>query len=65
MTCGAQGHCGFWACAHRRLRTYFRAGALEAVQVVAADAAKEIVTAMGGTVDDKKIAAAVDARMKG
>ena len=42
-----------------------RAGAMEAIQVVAADTAKEIVTALGGSVDDNKIAAAVDARMKG
>lgn len=42
-----------------------RAGALEAIQEVATDTAKEIVSAMGGTGDDKKIAAAVDARMKG
>ena len=42
-----------------------RAGAMEAILVVAADTAKEIVTALGGSVDDNKIAAAVDARMKG
>jgi F-type H+-transporting ATPase subunit b len=42
-----------------------RAGAVEAIQQVAADTAKEIVAAMGGKADDKKITAAVDARMKG
>ena len=42
-----------------------RAGAMEAVTVVAKDAAKEIVTAMGGKADARSINAAVSARMKG
>ena len=42
-----------------------RAGALDNVKVVAKDAAKEIVAAMGGKADAKSITAAVTARMKG
>lgn len=42
-----------------------RAGALDAVKVVAKDTAKEIVAAMGGKADAKTITAAVTARMKG
>jgi len=42
-----------------------RAGALEAVQTVANDAAAEIVAALGGKVDAKALAAAVDMRVKG
>ncbi|WP_299750130.1 F0F1 ATP synthase subunit B' [uncultured Tateyamaria sp.] len=42
-----------------------RAGAQEAVKVVAKDAAKDIVALMGGKADAKSITAAVTARMKG
>lgn len=42
-----------------------RAGALEAVQAVASDAAAEIVAALGGKADAKALAAAVGARVKG
>ncbi|UYV37692.1 F0F1 ATP synthase subunit B' [Rhodobacteraceae bacterium D3-12] len=42
-----------------------RAGALDAVKVVAKDAAKDIVAAMGGKADAKTITSAVTARMKG
>ncbi|MGC3938789.1 F0F1 ATP synthase subunit B' [Roseobacter sp. EG26] len=42
-----------------------RAGALDAVKVVAADTAKEIVAAMGGKADAKAITSAVDTRLKG
>ncbi|MCL7463605.1 F0F1 ATP synthase subunit B' [Phaeovulum sp. NW3] len=42
-----------------------RAGALEAVEAVARDAAAEIVAALGGKADEKALAAAVDARLKG
>ena len=42
-----------------------RAGALDNVEVVAKDTAKEIVAAMGGKADAKSITAAVTARMKG
>ena len=42
-----------------------RAGALDAVKVVAKDTAKEIVAAMGGKADAKTVTAAVTARMKG
>jgi len=42
-----------------------RAGALEAVQAVAADTAAEVVVAMGGKADEKAIGSAVADRMKG
>ncbi|MBW4709269.1 F0F1 ATP synthase subunit B' [Roseobacter sp. YSTF-M11] len=42
-----------------------RAGALDAVKEVAADTAKEIVSAMGGKADAKAISSAVGARLKG
>ncbi|MEE9388470.1 MAG: F0F1 ATP synthase subunit B' [Paracoccaceae bacterium] len=42
-----------------------RESAMKNVKVVAQDAAKEIVLAMGGKADAKSIAAAVDARTKG
>jgi F-type H+-transporting ATPase subunit b len=42
-----------------------RAGALEAVQTVAIDTAKEIVSALGGKADDSGIADVVANRMKG
>lgn len=42
-----------------------RAGAVESVKEVATDTTKDIVAAMGGTSDAKKIAAAVAAQMKG
>jgi F-type H+-transporting ATPase subunit b len=42
-----------------------RAGALEAVEAVAKDTAKEIVAAMGGSVDARSVSAAVAARLKG
>lgn len=42
-----------------------RAGAVEAVRDVAKDTAGEIVQLMGGKADDKAVAAAVDARVKG
>lgn len=42
-----------------------RAGAMDAVKVVAKDAAKDIIAAMGGKADAKTITAAVTARLKG
>jgi len=42
-----------------------RAGALEAVEAVAKDAASEIVAVLGGKADAKALAAAVGARLKG
>lgn len=42
-----------------------RAGAVENVKAVAKDTVKEIVAAMGGTVDAKTVNAAVTSRMKG
>ncbi|MDU8927564.1 F0F1 ATP synthase subunit B' [Alisedimentitalea sp. MJ-SS2] len=42
-----------------------RAGALDAVKVVAKDTAKDIVAAMGGKADAKTVTAAINARMKG
>ena len=42
-----------------------RAGAVKSVTAVAKDAAKEIVSAMGGKADAKAVTAAVTARMKG
>jgi len=42
-----------------------RAGAVKSVTTVAKDAAKELVSAMGGSADAKTITAAVTARMKG
>lgn len=42
-----------------------RAGAMEAVDAVAKDTAKELVLAFGGTADAKAVTAAVAARMKG
>lgn len=42
-----------------------RAGAMEAVEAVARDTAKEIVAALGGSVDAKAVTAAVTARLKG
>lgn len=42
-----------------------RAGAVKSVTQVAKDTAKEIVAALGGTVDAKTVTAAVTARMKG
>ncbi len=42
-----------------------KAGAVQSVTEVALDTAKEIVSAFGGKADDKAVAAAVAARMKG
>ena len=42
-----------------------RAGALDSVKIVAKDAAKELVSVLGGKADAKSITAAVTARMKG
>ena len=42
-----------------------RAGALEAVEAVAKDTARELVAALGGTADAKSVTAAVAARLKG
>ena len=42
-----------------------RAGALDAVMEVAKDTARELVAALGGSVDAKSISAAVSARLKG
>ena len=42
-----------------------RAGALEAITEVAKDTAKELVAAVGGSVDAKAVTAAVTARLKG
>ncbi|AWD23526.1 F0F1 ATP synthase subunit B' [Pseudogemmobacter blasticus] len=42
-----------------------RAGAMEAVQAVAKDTAKELVAALGGSADAKAVTAAVAARLKG
>ncbi|MEZ5798736.1 MAG: F0F1 ATP synthase subunit B' [Paracoccaceae bacterium] len=42
-----------------------RAGALEAVEAVAKDTAKELVAALGGSADARTVAAAVSARLKG
>lgn len=42
-----------------------REGALKNVEEVAKDTAQAIVAALGGSGDDKTVAAAVDARMKG
>ncbi len=42
-----------------------RAGAVKSVTTVAKDAAKELVSAMGGSADARTITAAVTARMKG
>lgn len=42
-----------------------RAGAVKSVTAVAKDAAKEIVSALGGKADAKAVTAAVTARMKG
>ena len=42
-----------------------RAGALESVKVVATETAAEIVTALGGSADEKAIADAIGARVKG
>lgn len=42
-----------------------RAGALEAVKIVAKDAAKDIVVAMGAKADAKTITAAVNDKLKG
>lgn len=42
-----------------------RAGALEAVEAVAKDTAKELVTALGGKSDARAVTAAVTARLKG
>jgi F-type H+-transporting ATPase subunit b len=42
-----------------------RDGAVAAVQEVARDTAREIVAALGVTADDKAVADAVTARMKG
>ena len=42
-----------------------RAGAMEAVDAVAKDTAKELVLALGGAADAKAVTAAVAARMKG
>ncbi|WP_300033606.1 F0F1 ATP synthase subunit B' [uncultured Roseobacter sp.] len=42
-----------------------RAGAMDAVKVVASDTAKELVTALGGKADDKAVDAAIGARLKG
>ncbi len=42
-----------------------RAGAMEAVKTVAKDTAAALVSALGGSADDKTVAAAVADRMKG
>jgi F-type H+-transporting ATPase subunit b len=42
-----------------------RAGAMEAVKAVANDTAAALVSALGGSADDKAVAAAVTDRMKG
>ena len=42
-----------------------RAGAAQAVNQVARDTAREVVSALGLDADDTSIAAAVDARVKG
>ena len=42
-----------------------RAGALDAVKVVAKDTAKDIVAVMGGKADAKALTAAINTRMKG
>ena len=42
-----------------------RAGAVQAVAEVARETAGALVTALGGTADDKAIEAAVAARLKG
>jgi F-type H+-transporting ATPase subunit b len=42
-----------------------RAGALEAVEAVAKDTAKELVVALGGSADARSVTAAVAARLKG
>jgi F-type H+-transporting ATPase subunit b len=42
-----------------------RAGAMEAVDAVAKDTAQAVVAALGGSVDAKSVAAAVEARLKG
>jgi len=42
-----------------------RAGALEAVEAVAKDTAKELVAALGGSADARAVTAAVSARLKG
>jgi len=42
-----------------------RAGALEAVEAVAKDTAKELVAALGGQADARAVTAAVAARLKG
>ena len=42
-----------------------RAGAMEAVEAVAKDTAKELVAALGGSADARAVTAAVTARLKG
>ena len=42
-----------------------RAGALEAVEAVAKDTAKELMAALGGSADARSVTAAVAARLKG
>jgi F-type H+-transporting ATPase subunit b len=42
-----------------------RAGAMEAVETVAKDTAKELIAVLGGAADAKTVAAAVAARLKG
>ncbi|NPD15459.1 F0F1 ATP synthase subunit B' [Xinfangfangia sp. D13-10-4-6] len=42
-----------------------RAGAEEAVQAVAKDTAKELVSALGGAADARSVTAAINARLKG
>jgi len=42
-----------------------RAGAMDAVKVVAADAAAELVAALGGSADADAVSTAVNAQMKG
>lgn len=42
-----------------------RAGALDSIKTVAGETAAELVTALGGTADDKAVAAAVADRVKG
>lgn len=42
-----------------------RAGAMEAVEAVAKDTAKELVAALGGSADARAVTAAVSARLKG
>jgi F-type H+-transporting ATPase subunit b len=42
-----------------------RAGAVKSVTAVAKDTAKELVAALGGSVDAKTVTAAINARMKG